>query len=162
MDQVQVLGIWDGMNLTYGDFISHGEIDKNFMPPKPLAIDFASQGRIDEYDRARSEWDFDKLARFEMVRRLVLEDRQMLLVSQRGRGYTICHPSDQVEHAADQFRSAILRETARLDRTAANVNFGAIEDESERQRVLRQSDAAQGLSSFLSGSVRKMKVEFEF
>jgi hypothetical protein len=148
--------------LTYGDFISHGEIDKNFMPPKPLAIDFASQGRIDEYDRARSEWDFDKLARFEMVRRLVLEDRQMLLVSQRGRGYTICHPSDQVEHAADQFRSAILRETARLDRTAANVNFGAIEDESERQRVLRQSDAAQGLSSFLSGSVRKMKVEFEF
>jgi hypothetical protein len=97
-----------------------------------------------------------------MVRRLVLEDRQMLLVSQRGRGYTICHPSDQVEHAADHFRSAILRETARLDRTAANVNFGAIEDESERQRVLRQSDAAQGLSSFLSGSVRRMKVEFEF
>jgi hypothetical protein len=86
----------------------------------------------------------------------------MLLVSQRGKGYMICRPTDQIEFAADQFRSAILRETSRLDRTAANVNFGAIEEEVERQRVLRQADSAQALSAFLSGSIRKMRVEFEF
>jgi hypothetical protein len=42
------------------------------------------------------------------------------------------------------------------------VNYSAIEEDVERQRVLRQADSAQALSAFMSGSVRKMRVEFEF
>lgn len=162
MDNDLLLETWDALCLTYGDFLSHNEVDRTFMSPKPSVLEYAGDGRLDAYDAAISEWHLERLSRVETLRKLILEQRKMLLVSSRGEGYRICHPEAQVEIAAMQFRSTILREAVKLSRSAANVNFGAIEDEAERQRVLRQSDAAQGLSAFLSGSVRKMKIEFEF
>jgi hypothetical protein len=162
MDNDLLLDTWDGLCLTYGDFLSHNEVDRTFMSPKPSVLEYASEGRLDAYDAAISEWHLERLSRMEALRKLVLEQRKMMLVSSRGEGYRVCHPEAQVEVAAMQFRSTVLREAVKLSRSAANVNYGAISDDAERQRVVLQADAAQGLSAFLSGSVRKMKIEFEF
>jgi hypothetical protein len=162
MDNDVLLQTWDALSLTYGDFLSHNEVDATFIRPKPRVQEFAEGNRLDAYDKALGDWHLDRLSRLDALRRLVLEERKMLLVSSRGQGYRVCHPESQVEHAATQFRSAVLREATRLSRASSNVNYSAIEEDVERQRVLRQADSAQALSAFMSGSVRKMRVEFEF
>ncbi len=148
---MELLQIWDGLKMTYGDFISHNEIEAHFLKPRPHVRSFQADGNLAEYDKAVEKWNLQRMATIEKLKEALLFEREMYLISVRGDGYRVATPKDQVSIAANKFRDAVLKEAAKLKTAAAKVNLDAIEDRSERARVMRQQDQAQGLAMFISG-----------
>lgn len=148
---MNLLEIWDGLKMTYGDFISHNEIETHFLTKRPHIRCYQSEGNLADYDKAVEKWNLQRMATIEKLKEALLIEREMYLISVRGDGYRVATPKDQVSIAANKFRDAVLKEAGKLKQAAAKVNIDAIEDRSERARVMRQQDQAQGLAMFISG-----------
>lgn len=148
---MNMLEIWDGLKMTYGDFISHNEIETHFLTKRPHIRNYQADGNLADYDKAVEKWNLQRMATIEKLKEALLIEREMYLISVRGDGYRVATPKDQVSIAANKFRDAVLKEAGKLKQAAAKVNIDAIEDRSERARVMRQQDQAQGLAMFISG-----------
>ena len=86
----------------------------------------------------------------EGLKKYMLEEYQMLLISKRGEGYLIVLPEHQVEVAMDTLKKSVITEINRAVHTLQNINESRISLNSKRER-----DEAIGKIAALTAFSRK-------
>ena len=158
----KVLETWDTLGLAFGDFISHNELDQQFVGARPMALEFQSAGKLAQYDEAMQKWQLERFALVDTLKEALLIQRRMYLASEYGTGYRVLRPEEQIDHAVDKSRSRIINETQKIYRAAVNVEFSAIEDSTIRAEAMSKADAAQSLAVFIGDKARRTRIEFKY
>lgn len=97
----------------YGDLIPHDDLRAELGLPRP-----DDNAGIPEYER----WQFRMLQALDRLQEYLLTEHNMLMVSERGIGYRILHPSDQLTYTTGTANERIRREINRAARRLAHID----------------------------------------
>ena len=117
----------DLSNMTYGDFISHRELQRLFVDPPNINDHTTTR----DYEEARCEWEFKRLNAFEAARDKLLKEDKKLLVNVKGEGYRIVKPSEQTSSSVDAYAKRVQSATKKCFTELENVQLAMLSD-SER------------------------------
>lgn len=138
------LGAFTG---TYGDFLSHRDIEHMAGLEYPLLRDLADQADLVS---AVSKYSIKRLNVFEGIKARLLTEKKMMLLSVHGEGYRIVKPEDQTFEAMQEG----ARELGRVfDKMATRVEHVAMERLTAAQQAER--DLAAVKISGLRGLVNR-------
>lgn len=135
IDKASLLSAFAASGKTYGDMITHAEVDSWAGIRKPGVTQFGgTDGQsvadaLRDYEALRDQYEFDRLAATEALRDNLLVSRQMYLRNDRGLGYRIVHPSEQTDLAIGAGMKLIKKGLKHAERGVNNINRGLLTPE---------------------------------
>ena len=107
---------------TYGDFISHKDIDRAMDRAAPTLAKIGEMESQSELVECMQKYQFELLAATDALKKYLLKERKMMLVSVRGEGYRIVRPNEQTDIAVKAGWKQIIKGMKLTERGVENVN----------------------------------------
>ena len=110
---------FNNSGLTYGDFLSHKDIDRMAGLKYPRFSDMSGQ---DDLDDQIKKYGIKRMSAIEGLKEYALEERNMYLHSVQGEGYRIAHPNEQTDLSVERGMKMIKKGLSHAERGVTHIN----------------------------------------
>ena len=107
---------------SYGDFISHREIDQAMDRASPTLTEIGEMTSQSQLAERMQKYQFELLAATDALKKHLLKEKKMMLVNVRGEGYRVIHPREQTDVAIEAGMHQIRRGLKVAEQGIENVN----------------------------------------
>lgn len=109
----------------YGIVISHAELLQMLKLSKP--------DTVPDYQA----FQFKRMAQIESLKNALLKEHNLCLINDRGNGYQVLHPNDQVKVASDKHLAKARKELRKATETLSHVRVDALDRDAEETRICK-------------------------
>ena len=148
MEKKSIVAGFTNAGLTFGDFLSHKDIDFWSGLSFPMLTDISNQADLQD---AMKQYSLKRLCAVESLKEYALTQRNMLLMPVRGEGYRIAEPAEQTDLVAQQGMRTIRKGLRNIERGIEFVEVSRLTG-SEREYRNSARSRLQGLSLMLGRS----------
>jgi len=105
--------------LTYGDFLSHKDIDNMAGLKYPRLSEITGQ---DDLDDKIKKYEIKRMSAISGLKEYAIHERNMYLHSVRGEGYRIAYPNEQTDLSVEQGMKIVKKGLSHAEQGVTHIN----------------------------------------